>query len=57
MSYNVLSRLKGIETDSNTARTNNRKAAYNVLSRLKGIETPSRALTLSLQRLTMSFPV
>ena len=39
LSYNVLSRLKGIETLYRPRHVCWRMPAYNVLSRLKGIET------------------
>ena len=57
-SYNVLSRLKGIETISNIFfKQDCDRKTYNVLSRLKGIETnPNRRNERSAE-LTMSFPV
>ena len=57
-SYNVLSRLKGIETSGDLpAGRHVDYHAYNVLSRLKGIETRRVVLETGLNFLTMSFPV
>ena len=57
--YNVLSRLKGIETSWPHWFLFSYPITYNVLSRLKGIETftGSESLVFVDQLLTMSFPV